>query len=1499
MSQNDPSDPMAVPEAGAATEDLPPGQLAPGLVLGDRYHLRKRLGSGGMGEVWHAYDVKLRVELALKALHDDFTSSQDRLELLRQEVRAARQVVSPNVCRVFDLIEVGSREMVSMEYVDGTTLLHVLHERGPLELREAQEVAAQFLSGLEAIHAAGLVHRDIKPENIMLTRAGRVVVMDFGLTRGESERTHAIAGTPAYMSPELARGGSVDARADVYAAGVVLAEMVSPDGIRDLESRKSIWEGVRQEPVRIPQTPWAPVLERAVAKEPDDRQDSAHTLIRELEEVTLRLSGEQELDPYPGLAAFTEVEAEYFFGREAETEAMWRRLEAPHLLGIIGPSGAGKSSFVRAGLIPAKPDGWSILVTTPDSSPMVQLGRALVPELAADTEAIQALVGATDDNTLLSAVADWRGRHDHALLVIDQFEELFTLCSEEAQHHFAKIVGRVAIEIDVHVLLVMRDDFLFHCQEHPALRPIFSELTPLGPLAGAALRRALVRPASICGYRFEDDALIEEMLSKVEGERGSLPLLAFAANRLWQVRDREKGLLCREAYERIGGVGGALARHADEVLEEIGEERLPVVRELFRNLVTAQGTRAIRDHAALLSVFDEEDRGTAGEVLGSLVDARLLTTFEVEESDGTSRHRVEVVHESLLSAWPRLIRWRTQDADAAQLRDQLGQAAQTWDEHHQSDDLLWTGTAYREFRVWRDQYPGGLTEIEEAFAGAMTEYAGRRRRRRRLGVTGAFILLLAVLAVVGRSRQQAVVAARVAEAAADRAEASKLVTLGTSVLDSQRTTALAYALASVRRADNPEARKLAVRALWSGPPKTVVPDGHNAMALEFSRDGRYLAAGYGHGSVHGEVRVHSRDGGKSVLLHGFEGAEDFMRGLEFSPDGSLLAGSIWGRSEVVRVWSIPDGNEIRLLEHPGVRWVNGFFAPEGESVFTWAGSGFERSRDQPLRRGEITLRKWDMSDVSPEVVGSIEATVPPGSRPISERGLLLAGNGDAMLAHEIESFGRKPGRVVARIDGGFDWTPVAFDATRDAVMLADPEGRLTLWPLKGDGSRPLLEIESQETSLGPGAFSTDGSLFALAVGNASLGLVWDLEGPVGTGPLRLSPEANWWVGDLAFSPDGRWIAMAWVGDDGLALWPVKHRFHRLLRAHDGSVMSVTFSPDSSRLYTQGVSDGRVLAWDLSGGGGSEPEVVFERPNQSGWGLAPDPNGRFLICSYHDAVWQVPLDGSDPILIEDFPYLRAQIDPIGRFIASSDFDPTGKSRRVVVHDLESGDRWELFEPGAGIVTDWSFDSEGRLLVARGGVLSRWDPATETTEVLLAEGAGAARSIGEKGQLYVYFGGKFFEDKGNEHHVLIDPADRPRTELPLDSPYGFYTNLTPAFVSWNADGSVVAIDSNSGDFMVGRPADGTYHLLLGHEGGPVTPLVSPDGRWIASLGPEDLLLWPMPDLSRAPLHTLPLDEFIARIQSFTNLRAVPDEQSPTGYAVKPDYNAYHGWAEVPEW
>jgi hypothetical protein len=720
-------------------------------LRGNRYRVLELLGRGGMGEVYRAFDLKLRVDVALKTVRAERVANGHAHDLIRREVRAAREVVSPNVCRIFDLVDEDDHELLSMEYIDGTTLGDTLRERGPLGLQEAREIAAQFLAGLEAIHQAGLVHGDVKPENVMLTRAGRVVVMDFGVAKPASAGpTRQISGTPAYMAPEQARGDDVDARADIFSAGVVLAEMVSIGGQHGLEARQALWRGVRETPPSLPDGPWAAVLTQAVAPDRAARPESARALARALEEVTLRLPGFEQRRPYPGLSAFTEQDAEYFFGREAEVETVWKKLKRPRLVGLIGPSGAGKTSFLRAGLLPTLPDAWRSALSTPGTRPFQALAQALVPHCMGDTEALEALVHFEDIDRAVTVVGRWRRRHDHVLVIVDQFEELFTLNPPATQEAFARLLGRFVLDADAHVIVSMRDDFLIHCHGHEALAPILSDLTLLGPLGASGLRRALVQPALSCGYRFEDESIVDEMIHEVAEERGALPLVAFAASRVWEKRDRQQGLLTRKAYDEIGGVGGALAQHAEATLERIGTERIPLVRELFRNLVTARGTRAVRERNELLSVFDRDGgadaRQGAEAVLNLLVDARLLVSYERTSEEGAeSRQHVEIIHESLLAAWPRLVRWQTQDADGAQVRDQLRQASQVWQERGRPEDLLWSGTAYRDFAVWRERYPGGLSATEEAFAGAAERRAGRKRRVKQIA-TAAIVAAIAIVA---------------------------------------------------------------------------------------------------------------------------------------------------------------------------------------------------------------------------------------------------------------------------------------------------------------------------------------------------------------------------------------------------------------------------------------------------------------------------------------------------------------------------------------------------------------------------------------------------------------------------------------------------------------------------------------------------------------------------------------------------------------------------------
>ena len=1442
--------------------------LAPGKVLGNRYGVRRLLGRGGMGEVWRAFDLKLRVDVALKALRQDLFRDQRRLEMLRQEVRAAREVVSPNVCRIFDLVEVEGHELVSMEYVDGATLLELLQDRGPLELGEAQDIASQFLAGLEAIHKVGLVHRDVKPENIMITRAGRVVVMDFGLARQQDSGAGTVAGTPAYMAPEQAAGLQLDARADVFSAGVVLAEMVSPEGIKSFESRQNLWECVHSEPAKLPESPWAPVIQKAVAREPKQRYNSAHTLIRALEDRTLRIDGAEDLHPYPGLASFTEQDADYFFGREAEVERLWRRLDRPHLLAVVGPSGSGKTSFIRAGLIPSAEEDWAIVRCTPGDAALASLRRALASEIGDDSQAVSELAAAESDATV-SAYSRWRERHPHALLIVDQFEELLTLNPADEQTEVAQLLARLAIEADVFVLLSMRDDFLMGCRDHEPLAPIFEDLTALPSLSGGALRRAVVQPAAKCGYRFEDDELVEEMLSEVEGERGALPLLAFAMARLWDKRDRDNGVLTRQAYHDIGGVGGALARHAEETMDRIGSDRVPVVRELFRNLVTAEGTRAVREWGELLSVFDEPQQVTGEGVLRALIDARLLTSYEIHDEDREPARHVEIIHESLLANWPRLVRWQTQDLEGAQLREELRQSARTWDEHGRHDDRLWTGTAYREYQVWRERYQGGLTENEEAFANSMVSFANRRRRRRRLAVTAGVSVLLVILAVITglwrRSVQETL-----------RAEAAQLITLGRTALTVERTEALAYAIASLQRADTEAGRRLALTALWAGPPATVFPDGEDAVALQFSPDGQYLAVGY----WNGRIRVFPRDGGPPANLRGLEDIGPIPM-LSFSNDSRYLTGCAPFQLSDIHVWGVANQALVRKIALPEGHFGWGQFDPGRDSVLTVGVLPREMDvRTGPAER-KVTgiFERWPLDGGEPVLLGRIEATQAPFPVVDFSRGLIATGRRDTLEIHRLDRLGVEPSRIVARHPDLFHlWSRVAFDPVHDRLALCDTGGNLMLWPIHGDGSQPIRSLKV------PGApadtrFSSDGSKLALAAWDAG-GFMWDLGGPGGAEPLRFGRQGVS-MNKATFSPDGGWLATS-GGHFELALWPITDRYVRVLRGHNGVLSDVEFAPDGCRLFTQGGA-GEVLAWPLCDEKGSEPEELFRADGLMGWGLEADPKGRFLIVSTNAGSRRIPLDGGESARVgdRDIRYYP-QLGPEGRLLAA-DIHESTEAKRMAVLDLENGEKTRYEPPGEdAMVSSWDFDALGRILARRGDVLSRWDPRSGSSEVLFTNGSASAGTPD---------GRHILTRSGHALEILnLEDGTRTRTH---PSHWDF------AALDFNVERSLIVTLDSSGIVRVGALPESEPQLLIG-AGRVGDVFISPDGKWIAGAGLDGAVyLWPVPDVGRPPLYTLPRAELIAKLIGLTNLRAVPDEEAPDGYRLEPDLSAYRGWETVPTW
>lgn len=1484
--------------------------LAAGTRLGP-HEVLGLVGAGGMGEVYRARDPRLGRDVAIKVLPAEVGSDPGRLRRFEQEARAVAALNHPNILTVHD---VGTHEgvpYVVTELLEGETLREMASRRAPTQ-RQVLALAVQAAQGLEAAHAKGIVHRDVKPENLFVTTDGRVKVLDFGLATtagrlasGSAEATESsptdagrVVGTVGYMSPEQVRGLAVDARTDVFSLGVVLYELLSgTHPFRRKTTVATLTAVLEERPAElstlgrgVPPAASA-IVRRCLEKGREERYASARDVRVAIEAVLAAPAGSpaleevEERSPYPGLSSFTEKDAALFFGRESEIRGLWERVRNRRLLAVIGPSGAGKTSFLRAGVIPARPDGWGAACATPGASPFLGLARALTPEMAGDPEAIAEMLGGVADvvdkgdaDRVVAAARRWRSRHEQALLVVDQLEELFTQSPPQTQERFATLLARLASEADVHVVLSMRDDFLMRCHDQPALVPVFTELTPLGALTKAGLRSALVEPAAKRGYRFEDEALVDEMVAAVEGARGALPLLAFAVSRLWETRDRERKRLTRSAYEEIGGVAGALAQHAEATLESVGAERQGLVREVFRNLVSAQGTRVSIDREELFSAFP--DRKAAEEVLGQLVDARLLTSYEVEEGAGSGRHRVEIVHESLLGAWPRLVRWRAQDEEGAVLRDQLRLAAHLWGEKGRTSDLLWTGTAYQEFELWRGRYAGALTALEEDFAKAMAEKA-RRRKRRLTAAVAAVIVALAGLAIgIGVSRQRAARARDRAQAEALHAESAKLLAVAQLRLADDPTEALAFATASLELVDTKAAREFVMKALWESPParELVTPN----LGPVFSPDGRRLALG-GHSEA---VQIWSDDGRLEARLGGHEvrlwpTVADWV-----SNDRIVTEQSVADPGRLVRVWSIPDGRLVRTLD----LGAPGYCRVIGQELVC----GVPKD-PAPQWRGEARLLSWRLSDGEPTDLGRFDRTPEMAAWELTRRGFAYA--------RGRQLFWRPPPGSRAdgdRLFGRHDADIVGLDRWRsDRLSSFDEAGRYRLWVTTGDGF--ALEGELQRPADAPAtARPGPNPRWLFAGGDGARARLWDLASLPGARPLVLRRAGSSGLPSAALHPAGDWLVVAgW--DERVDFWPVRNPRPAIVDGCRATGSALAFSADGRWLVTScGPAEFKALhLWPLPGTG---PRILGKVEAFPLLNLALDPGGRYVFGVGFDRSAVIPMDGSPARILPSSQgsiHTGAAVSPSGRRVATAHFSGSGE-KKLYVWDVESGaakafDLPPLPPPDLGRgVTSAAFADESTLYTSGGGGLRRWNVEDGTSTLVSAT-------------------------PGLDMKMALVPGGRQAvTRLePYESAFGSCSGIErrdlgtgkaeplPAFgdcVFWGfavgADGQVVAAGGKDGSIRVGRLSGGEPHLLSGHKGAVLYVAISPDLRWVASVGEDNTLrLWPMPDLSKPPLHSRPPEELLATLHSLTNLRAVREASSPTGWKV--EVVAFPGWRDMPAW
>jgi formylglycine-generating enzyme required for sulfatase activity len=466
-------------------------------------------------------------------------------------------------------------------------------------------------------------------------------------------------------------------------------------------------------------------------------------------------------NPYRGLRAFEAEHRGLFFGRRAEIQAVSERLRSGALVVVAGDSGVGKSSLCAAGVVPAVTEGalrdgrtWTGVRLVPGRQPIEAIAGALARCLNLGEDDLRVALR-SEPGELARLLRRRVGAGAGILLYLDQTEELVTVSLREEAETVARALAALAAGgAGLKVLATARSDFLTRLSTLPGLGPELSlGLYLLAPLSREGIRQAVVGPATVKGVRFESDGLVGEIVDSTAAAEGGLPLLQFALAELWEERDVRSATITAAALRDLGGVEGALVRHADGVLARLGPHARLGARRVLMRLVTLDGTRARRAEQEL--VHDDAE----GAALDALVNGRLVVASEAERGAV-----FELAHEALVRGWATLAGWLADSAEQRALEQRLAQAAAEWERLGRTRDALWGA---RQLDEVRSIDAAGLRDPQRAFLATSRRAAGRRRRARiaaAAAVPIAALLAWASFAAANRVQTERVVRAALADA---------------------------------------------------------------------------------------------------------------------------------------------------------------------------------------------------------------------------------------------------------------------------------------------------------------------------------------------------------------------------------------------------------------------------------------------------------------------------------------------------------------------------------------------------------------------------------------------------------------------------------------------------------------------------------------------------------------------------------------------------------------